>query len=198
MGKYKDCGVIYERPVVFDGSKGRFGGFSNMAGGYPLRVNGLVFGSSEALYQSCRYPARVEWQKEIAEQASPMIAKQKARKREWVGNQRLDWEGVREEVMAWVLRVKLAQHPVRMGAMLRESGSRLIVEKSRKDCFWGAVLGEDGILSGKNRLGFLLCALRGAGRGPVEPPPVPGFLVNGEPVGVIEDCPIWKIAKVSE
>jgi len=166
--------------------------------GYPLRVNGVVFGSSEALYQACRYPARVEWQAAIARQTSPMIAKRMAKKREWAENQRLDWGEIREAVMAWVLRVKLAQHPERMKAILKESGTRIIVEKSRKDDFWGAVLGEDGILAGKNRLGFLLCALRGARRGPVDPPAVPGFLVNGEKVGLIEDCPIWKIAKVTQ
>jgi len=168
-----------------------------MSGGYPLRVNGVVFGSSEALYQACRYPVRPEWQREIARLSSPMIAKQKAKKREWLENQRLDWDEIREAVMAWVLRVKLAQHPERMKAILKESGSRIIVAKSWKDDFWGAVPGGDGLLAGKNRLGFLLCALRGARRGPVEPPPVRGFLVNGEKVGAIEDCPIWKIAKIT-
>ena len=98
--------------------------------------------------------------------------------------------------MAWVLRVKLAQHPVRMRAILKESGSRIIVEKSRKDDFWGAILGEDGILAGKNRLGFLLCSLRLACRGPVEPPAVDGFRVSGAVVGLIEDWPMWKIKNV--
>lgn len=191
-------GEVYENPVVFCAAKGRFGGFSNMSAGYPLRVNGLVFGSSESLYQACRYPARVEWQRKIAGHVSPMIAKRMAKKGEWVENQRPDWDEVREAVMAWVLHVKLVQHPVRMKAMMKRSGAKVIVEKSRKDGFWGAVPGENGDLCGENRLGFLLCSLRGGACGPVEPPAVRGFLVNGEPVSVIDDRPIWQIAKVAE
>ena len=48
---------IYQRDqcVVFLKTKEVFGGLSNMAGGYGLRVNGIHIPSSEALYQACRF-----------------------------------------------------------------------------------------------------------------------------------------------
>jgi predicted NAD-dependent protein-ADP-ribosyltransferase YbiA (DUF1768 family) len=40
---------------VFRKTKEPFGGLSNMASGYPIKVNGVDIASSEALYQDCRY-----------------------------------------------------------------------------------------------------------------------------------------------
>ena len=42
--------------VVFLKTNERFGGLSNMAPGFPLRVNGVRIRTSEALYQACRFP----------------------------------------------------------------------------------------------------------------------------------------------
>ena len=36
--------------AVFHRTKDRFGPFANMHGGFPLRVNGVVYQSSEALW----------------------------------------------------------------------------------------------------------------------------------------------------
>jgi hypothetical protein len=44
--------------------------------------------------------------------------------------------------------------------VLLSSGDRKIVERSRKDRFWGAVPVEDDLLEGENRLGKLLMELR--------------------------------------
>src|SRR5215831_8450044 len=71
-----------------------------------------------------------------------------------------DWEQVQEAVMRWCLRVKLAQHVTKFGGLLRGSAPRPIVERSRKDRFWGGVLEADGVLRGENRLGRLLMELR--------------------------------------
>lgn len=71
----------YERAtsVVFLKTNEEFGGLSNMAGGFPLKVNGLRILTSEALYQACRFPHRPEVQRFIIEQASPMTAKMKSK-----------------------------------------------------------------------------------------------------------------------
>jgi hypothetical protein len=101
--------------------------------------------------------------------------------------------------MRWCLRVKLAQHFTKFGGLLRRGAPRPIVERSRKDRFWGAVLEKDGVLRGQNRLGLLLMGLRDellaaklAGQEGrllrVEPPQVPEFLLLGQAIGVIE---VW-------
>ena len=58
---------IYERSksVVFFKTKEAFGGLSNMASGFPLRVNGVRIHTSEALYQACRFPHMPEVQRKI-------------------------------------------------------------------------------------------------------------------------------------
>ena len=42
--------------AVFLKTKERFGGLSNMAGGYPIRLLGLRIPTTEHLYQACRFP----------------------------------------------------------------------------------------------------------------------------------------------
>jgi len=131
-----------------------------MSNEYPLVVNGVRIGSSEALYQACRYPHRPDWQREIIDARSPMESKMKAKKEGRRRRSRTDWDRVRVCVMAWCLRTKLHQHLGRLSALLKSTGGRAIVERSRRDRFWGAVLEEDGVLRGENMLGRLLVDLR--------------------------------------
>jgi ribA/ribD-fused uncharacterized protein len=123
-----------------------------------------------------------------------MKAKKEGRRKE---HSQPDWEEVQVEIMRWCLRVKLAQHLKKFGGLLRWSAPRAIVERSRKDRFWGAVLERDGVLRGENRLGRLLMELREellactrAGEESrllrVEPPQIPDFLLLGKPLGMIE------------
>ena len=86
-----------------------------------------------------------------------MVGKKEGRRKE---HSRPDWGEIQVEVMRWCLRVKLAQHFRQFGGLLRWSAPRPIVERSRKDPFWGAVLEADGVLRGENRLGLLLMGLR--------------------------------------
>ena len=90
-----------------------------------------------------------------------------------------------------------AAYFTKFGGLLRWSAPRPIVERSRKDRFWGAVLEKDGVLRGQNRLGQLLVELREellaarvAGQESrllrVEPPQVPDFLLLGQAIGVIK------------
>src|SRR5262245_37505283 len=94
--------------VVFLKTKEAFGGLSNMAGGFPLRVNGVRVSTSEALYQACRFPHLPAVQRLIIEQNSPMTAKMKGKP--YRGESRPDWDRVRVTIMRWCLRVKLAQN----------------------------------------------------------------------------------------
>jgi ribA/ribD-fused uncharacterized protein len=185
-------GTLHEDCAVFFKVDEEFGGLSNMAGGYPLRVNGVAVTSSEALYQACRFPQQPDWQREIITQASPMAAKMKSKKEGRRQQSRPDWSAVQLDIMRWVLRIKFAQHPARMGGLFERTGNRAIVERSRKDPFWGAVEKEKDILNGSNHLGRLLMELRDLVRTRpreellvVEPLAITDFLLLGQPIETV-------------
>jgi len=151
---------VYERASVsaFHKTTEPFGGLSNMAAGYPLRVNGVYIRISEALYQACRFPHLSEIQQLIIGQASPMSAKMKSKQHR--ENSREHWDRVRIRIMRWCLHVKLAQNPQKFGDLLLSTGDRPIVEQSCRDAFWGAKPIDAETLLGLNVLGRLLMELR--------------------------------------
>lgn len=144
--------------VTFKSTKAKFGGLSNMAGGYSIRVNDIIIPTAEALYQACRYPLFPAIQHEIIEQNSPMTAKMISRK--YLKNTRQDWEEVKYSIMYWALKVKLSQNFNKFSEVLKETGGKPIVELSNKDKDWAAVEVEKNQLKGKNALGRLLMQLR--------------------------------------
>ena len=176
--------------VVFLKTDGPFGGLSNMAGGFPLRVNGIHIRTTEALYQSCRFPHLPDVQKLIIEQKSPMTAKMKSKPHR--KDSRQDWDRVRVKIMRWCLQVKLVQNWQAFSQLLRETGDRPIVEESGKDAFWGARPVDEEALVGMNVLGRLLMELRSSVEAErkepllrVAPPDVFNFRLGGrliEPV----------------
>lgn len=179
--------------VVVYKTKENFGGLSNMASGFPLRVNGVRIPTSEALYQACRFPHLPEVQREIISQHSPMTAKMKSKPHR--KDSRPDWDQVRTKVMRWCLRVKLAQNYEEFGRLLLATKERPIVEQSRKDDYWGAKVVDiaDETLVGRNILGRLLMELReelkndsGHLLKAVSPPNIPDFLLLGNPVEAIQ------------
>lgn len=147
-----------DRSVIFKKTSEKWGGFSNMAPGYPLCVNGVYIRSSEALYQACRYPNNPEIQKKIIHQSSPMTAKMVGKPNR--ADTRDDWQKTRIVIMKWSLRVKLAQNYENFSALLKESGENPIVESSIKDDFWGAKPVDQQTFVGVNALGRLLMELR--------------------------------------
>lgn len=176
--------------VVFLKTTEAFGGLSNMAGGFPLRVSGIYIRTSEALYQACRFPHLPQVQRLIFDEASPMTAKMKSKP--YRDQSRPDWDSVRVAIMRWCLRVKLATHPRQFGNLLLATEDRPIVEESHRDAFWGAKPEKDGTLVGVNALGRLLMELReelkSKGIQPlmvVEPLMIPHFSLFGEPIGVV-------------
>ena len=173
--------------VVFLKTKARFGGLSNMAPGFPLQVNGTCIRTSEALYQACRLPHRPDVQRRIIDERSPMTAKM--RSKPYRHDSRRDWDQVRVNVMRWCLRVKLAQNWDIFSELLLDTGERSIVERSRKDDFWGAKPVDERTLVGMNVLGRLLMELREAVKSKprenllrVEPLPIKDFLLGGHPI----------------
>ena len=147
-----------DQSITFRKTAEAFGGLSNMAPGYQLRVNGIRILTSEALYQACRFPHLPEVQRMILNEYSPMTAKMKSKP--FRSDSRADWNWVRVKIMRWCLRVKLAQHWQNFGNLLLSTGNKPIVEESRKDDFWGAKIRDDQTLVGRNALGRLLMELR--------------------------------------
>lgn len=183
---------VYSRGecAVFRKATDPLGGLANMAGGYPLRVNGVIIHSSEALYQACRFPSHLAAQERVLAQKSPMTAKMVSKP--FREHTRPDWEEVRVGIMRWVLRVKLICQWESFGTILSSTGHRPIVEDSHKDRFWGALPQEDGNLIGANVMGRLLMELREElnqlkGQKEYRLPPVPivDFLLLGEPIRTI-------------
>jgi ribA/ribD-fused uncharacterized protein len=151
---------IYNRQecITFRKTAEKFGGLSNMAGGYLLKVNEVQILTSEALYQACRFPHMPEVQRLIIAERSPMTAKMKSKP--YRDNSRPDWDIVRTKVMRWCLQVKLIQNWDKFSQLLLETGNLPIVEDSRKDDFWGAKPEDEKILTGANVLGRLLMQVR--------------------------------------
>lgn len=173
--------------VVFLKTHEPFGGLSNMASGFPIYLNGIVALTSEALYQSCRFPHLPDVQMLILAQRSPMTAKMVGKP--YRADSRPDWDRVRVKVMRWCLRAKLLHNWQRFGDVLLATGELPIVEESRRDDFWGAKPIDSVTLTGSNILGRLLMELReevrrGAFRGCVtlRPPQLPNFMLLGVPV----------------
>lgn len=144
--------------VSFRKTKEAYGGLSNMAAGYPIKILEVRIGTSEALYQACRFPHLPMVQKLIIDQVSPMTAKM--RSKPYRQDSRPDWNEVRVSIMRWCLRVKLIQNWAEFGALLLATDNQPIVEDSTKDDFWGAMRDDEGVLRGRNVLGRLLMELR--------------------------------------
>jgi ribA/ribD-fused uncharacterized protein len=181
--------------ITFRKTEEEFGGLSNMAGGFEIELDGMKIGTSEALYQACRFPFSSEIQEMIIEQKSPMTAKMKSKP--FRSQTRPDWEDVKVPLMRWCLRVKLACNWVKFGELLIATGEKDIVEDSPRDRFWGAVGTEESdMLVGVNALGRLLMELREKFTSPnrselafVEPPRIKDFYLLGSLIGSVEAKP---------
>ncbi len=184
--------------VTFRKTKEAWGGLSNMAAGFPLRVMGREVATSESLYQACRFPSDPELQAAILAKTNPMGAKMMTKPHR--ARTRGDWEtpspGARVAIMAWCLRIKLIQNMHTFGDLLMRTGRFPIVEDSHKDLFWGAVTTQGGErpgdLYGENMLGQLLMQLReevrvkGVWPATAAPPDLPDFKLCGELVTVVD------------
>ncbi len=176
--------------ITFRKTAEKFGGLSNMAGGYLLNVNGVKILTSEALYQACRFPHLPEVQRLIIAERSPMTAKMKSKP--YRNNSRVDWDIVRTKVMRWCLQVKLIQNWEKFSELLLETGDLPIVEDSRKDDFWGAKPEDEEVLTGANVLGRLLMQVREQIKTGeitsgtiIKPLPIQNFLLYGQEISSV-------------
>lgn len=177
--------------LVFKKVNEPYGSCSNMAGGYPIVVNGVTIKTTEALYQACRFPDHPAVQKQVIGEASPMAAKMVTKPHRHLT--RPDWEtdgrGARVDIMWWCLQLKLMFHWGTFGTMLREMEDKPIVEESKRDDYWGAIPQDEERLAGKNVLGLQIMALRLLARGPVykhmHAPSLPNFLLYNRPIEVV-------------
>jgi ribA/ribD-fused uncharacterized protein len=185
--------ITYNRSesAVFLKTAELFGGLSNMAGGYPLSINGIRILTTEALYQACRFPHLPEVQKLIIGQNSPMTAKMKSKP--YRKEARPDWDEIRVAIMSWCLHIKLAQNWEKFSTLLLSTGNRPIVEESYRDQFWGAKPVDTEKLIGMNVLGQLLVELREQLKEAdittlwtVAPPNIPQFLLVNRTIDVIK------------
>ncbi|WP_142696464.1 NADAR family protein [Bdellovibrio sp. NC01] len=149
---------ISEQCIVFWKTKEQYGGLSNMAGGFPVVVNGLRISTVEALYQACKFSDYPRIQQAIFDQSSPIFAKKVTKPHQ--DKIRANWENEKIQIMRWCLRVKLYQNWDKFSELLKSTGNKSIVEYSDKDNFWGAMPVGDGVLEGTNALGRLLMQLR--------------------------------------
>lgn len=161
-----------------------------MAAGFPIVMNGTRIRTSEALYQACRFPHMQEIQALIIGQKSPMTAKMVGKP--YRIHSRPDWDDVRDAVMWWTLRIKLAQNWQAFSELLLSTLPLSIVEESRRDEYWGAKPVDGEFLVGKNVLGRMLSALRDFLANQelerlttVRPLPIENFLLLGQPIETV-------------
>ncbi len=156
-----------ESCAVFFKTREEYGELSNMANDFPLRWEGRIVGSSEALYQAHKFDPEAKMLdagvevcpfEVVIAQRNSMVSKMKAKK--YRALIRPDWETVKLDVMNYCLRLKYHQHRTVMDRVLDDTEMMPIVEKSRKDRLWGAVNDYRGNLEGENLLGQLWMIIR--------------------------------------
>ncbi len=143
--------------ATFKSTKGKYGGLSNMAPGFPIKVNETIIKTSEALYQALRFPDYPEIQKQILSYPSPISAKKYGRTK--ITKTRQDWEYHRFKIMKFCLEVKFYQNNKKFSEILLQTNGLPIVEYTEKDKIWGAI-DEGEFYIGTNALGRFLMELR--------------------------------------
>ena len=174
--------------ITFAKTDGDFGALSNMAPGFNLFINEVNIQSSEIVYQACRFPLFPDIQEKIIRTQNPMDAKKISR--QYIQYTRQDWDTVKFKIMKWCLEVKLIQNFDKFSSILLSTNDKTIVEYSKKDAVWGAILKDDKTtLVGKNALGRLLMELRERVKlceinksTTIFPPSIPAFLLFGNQI----------------
>ena len=151
---------VYPKDQVcgFRYSAAAWGELSNF---FPLTVSIVAgpwtFGTSEALYQACKFAAHPDIQQRIAEATTPRLAAAVGR----TPGLGIDpgWNAHRVDAMRWVLRMKRESNAAEIDEVLATTADRPIVEVSTHDPWWGA-RPVTNCYKGKNVLGRLWMELR--------------------------------------
>ena len=149
---------IKEKACLFRFTKAAWGAFSNFQPlAVPILAGPWSFGTSEAAYQACKFPARPDVQQRIA--TAPTAREAAAIGRTPGLGIDPGWNAQRVDVMRWVLRMKREANAAEIDTLLAETGDRPIVEVSTRDPWWGARPVGDRY-EGHNVLGRLWMELR--------------------------------------
>ena len=176
-----------------------FYGLTNMAPGFSLKINNIDFRTSEALYQTMKFPDLEDAQMDIKEQRYAGKAIERSRYYESLNKMRTDWDEIKVDVMRWCLHVKLAQNWKKFGDLLLRTGDLTLIEGSPTDDFWGAVQidKKKKTREGVNMLGRLLMELREEIKEEMKkndahnsllsvmPPEIPNFCLDGKLIGTV-------------
>lgn len=136
------------------GFQGEFDFLSNF---HPCRVDyeGIVYRTVEHAFQAAKTFDQVERHR-IAALPKPGSAKRAGRR----VRLRADWESVKIGIMEELLKLKFSDPELR--GKLLATAPRIIVELNDwRDRFWGATKKQNGSITGKNLLGYLLMKVRG-------------------------------------
>jgi len=168
---------------VFRKGTDEWGAFGNMTGGYPLYHNGVLWKSSEALYQASRFPDHPDIQEAIRQATNGFTAKLIAKSK--IHHTRSDWLDINIPCMVAVLYCKLNSNP-QLWTLLEKTNDRDVVEHSGKgDTFWGTKLVDDlpdnvKLYRGQNVLGKCWMYVRLTSLQSRVTPTVPAGLLPGK------------------
>ena len=145
-------------PILFWRTKEVYGCFSNMAP-YALTIDGTRWRTVEHYFQAQKIINHEDYIEKIRQASSPMMAKRigSTRRHAVTGETLLrpDWEEVKDRLMREAVLAKFTLNwDIRH--VLLGTESRIIMEDSPKDYYWG--IGADG--TGENKLGLILMDVR--------------------------------------
>ena len=118
-----------------------------------LLIGDKMWRSTEHYFQAMKFEHSPKDFLELAQMESPMEAHKAGRQRS--RPLRPDWDSVKDRVMLDCCLAKFSQDP-KLEALLDSTGDRPLVERSKKDKYWGD--GGDG--TGENRRGVILMDVR--------------------------------------
>ncbi|KAJ3417628.1 hypothetical protein HDV05_000085 [Chytridiales sp. JEL 0842] len=154
---YKTAEKPRKKPTtIFFYSRGEpYFEFTNMAEGYPIMVDGVMYPTSEHFFHAMKFqPAHPNIAKQITLASSPRTAFEIARQYDHLA--RPDWnKDYKVAVMTAALDHKFRQH-AKLKKKLLETNNAILVQHTAVDDYWAD--GGDG--SGQNMLGELLMDLR--------------------------------------
>jgi len=146
-------GAEDEDPIYFYDSDKPYFEFTSFSD-HAVEYHGLIYPTAEHLFQAFKF---METDPILAEHIRGLpnarMAQQEAKQQ--AHRQRTDWLDVNVAMMDKVLAAKFSQHRS-LRHLLRNTGSRELIEDSPIDWFWG--IGGDG--RGRNELGKALMRLR--------------------------------------
>lgn len=133
-----------------------YGVFSNFALGFPIRLDGDIWPTTEHYFQAMKFedPAL---RRRVRSSNGPGEAAKLGRR---LKPPRPDWESTKYGVMKIGVRFKFAYYP-QLAELLLSTGDEELVEATTTDLIWGC--GSDG--TGMNWLGKILMEVRAELRG---------------------------------